>query len=90
MTDLTSAEDNKVSESVTASRWFYYSVPAGSDSFEITVSSDLDVSVYVRKGATDLPDTVTFDAVVLNSNQTTLPSSLLSSDDGWMVAVHCQ
>ena len=90
MTELTSAEDNKVSESVTASRWFYYSVPADSDSFEITVSSDLDVSVYIRKGATDLPDTVNFDAVIKNSNQITMPSSLLASEDGWMVAIHCQ
>lgn len=75
---------------MTASRWFYYSVPADTDSFEITVSSDLGLSVYVRKGNTELPDPVNFDAVVKNQTSITVPSSMLPSEVGWMLAVHVQ
>ena len=92
VTNLSSASGNKDSQSVTASRWYYYKVPAGSGDFTFTVSSDRDVSLYVRKGDTDLPDTVTFDAVVKDDTSITLNSALLGSSagqNGAILAIHC-
>ena len=90
VTDLTTADEQKVSETTTASRWFYYSVPADADDYEITVSSDNGVSVYVRMGDTELPDPSNFDSFIKNQTSMTFPSTMLDSEQGWMLAVHVQ
>ena len=63
VTDL--ATSGSVSESVTASRWFYYSVPA-TEAFDLQLVSDRSVSVYIRQGLDEIPDTQTFDSVIKN------------------------
>jgi len=69
LVDLTTAVDNKAEETVTASRWFYYTIPADSGDYQLSLTSDRDVSVYIRKGTADLPDTVTFDAVIKDDTE---------------------
>lgn len=89
--DLTSKDGNEASESVKASRWFYYSVPAGSGDFQFSLTSDRDVSVYIRKGDTELPDTVTFDAVIKDDKEISFNSQMFKNlaSQGAMIAVHC-
>jgi len=63
VTDLSTS--GYVSEEVTAARWFYYSVPATS-AFDLQLVADRSVSVYIRQGLVDIPDSSTFDSVIKN------------------------
>ena len=87
--DLTSASANSVEETVKASRWFYYLIPEQTGDFTLNLNSDREVSVYIRKGVTDLPDTVTFDALVKNEMSIGLSSQMVNFSKGAIVAVHC-
>lgn len=49
--DLISAAGMSDEQTISASRWFYYSVGADQGDFSINFESDRDVSVYVRKGS---------------------------------------
>lgn len=77
------------SETVSASRWFYYLVPADAGDVSINIASDRDVSVYIRKGSTELPDTVTFDALIKDETQITVSSKAMNFTEGVILAVHC-
>jgi len=90
LVDLT-AQGN-VEETVTASRWFYYTVPAGSGDYQFTLTSDRNVSVYIRKGMVDLPDTVTFDAVIKDDTEISFIPYLMKNlaEKGVVLAVHCE
>ena len=87
--DLTSATSNSVQETVKASRWFYYLIPEQTGDFTLSLNSDRAVSVYIRKGVTDLPDTVTFDALVKDEMEIGLSSQMVNFSKGAIVAVHC-
>ena len=77
---------------MTASRWFYYLVDIDSGDYQITVTSDRDVSVYIRKGTNDLPDTVTFDTVIKDDTDISFSSQMMTdlTKNGAIIAVHCQ
>ena len=47
------------------------------------------MSVYLRKGLTDLPDTVNFDAYVKDDTKVTLSSNTMSLSEGATIAIHC-
>ena len=49
--------------SVTGKRWSYFLLPATGD-YSVRIEATRNVSVYLRKGLTDLPDSVNFDAVI--------------------------
>ena len=90
--DLTVQQGYSAEEKdVKSSRWFYYSVPAGTGDYQLSVTSDRDVSVYIRKGAIDLPDTVNFDAVVKDDTEINFNSQIFKNLDtqGLIFAVHC-
>ena len=56
------------------------------------MNSDRDVSVYVRKGVSDLPDSVTFDALIKDDTQINIQSTMLgsaTSEQGAIFAIHC-
>lgn len=78
------------SETVSGNRWFYYLVPEDSGDVSISIASDRPVSVYVRKGTTDLPDPVTFDALVKDETQITFTSQVMNFAEGVIIAVHCE
>jgi len=48
--DLTKVEGGLVQVTIKASRWMYYSIPASSGDFSVTLSSDKNVQLYIRKG----------------------------------------
>ena len=64
VTDVTRMETNTASVKVSGSRWFYYLVPANAGDFDLKVSSDRPVSIYIRKGEIELPDSVNFDFLI--------------------------
>lgn len=88
VTDLTSATSLKDSQTVSASRWFYYEVPAGEVDWSVNVVSDRALSVYVRKGSVDLPDTVTYDSYIKDDTSITFSSQMMNLSSGAMIAVH--
>lgn len=78
-------------QTVKASRWFYYSVPAGEGDYQVSVTSDRDVSVYIRKGEVDLPDTVNFDGVIKDDTEISFNSQMFKkqAEKGVIFAIHC-
>lgn len=89
MVDLTREESSETSVTVNASRWFYYSIPQNSGDFSLSISSDRELSVYIRKGESDLPDAVSFDSLVRDDTQINVTSQLMNLSKGAIVAVHC-
>ena len=92
VTELTTQEDYKSDETVKASRWFYYKVSGGLGDYQVSLTSDRNVSVYIRKGTLDLPDPVNFDAVIKDDTEISFNSQMLKSlaDQGAIFAVHCE
>ena len=74
-----------------ASRWFYYTVPADLGDYQVSLTSDRDVSVYIRRGTTDVPDTVNFDAVIKDDTEISFNSQMFKNlaSQGVIFAVHC-
>ena len=58
ITEMSSLAEGHSSESVKASKWHYYSMPANTETdYQVTVSADRPVEIYLKKGVTqDLPD----------------------------------
>ena len=89
VTDLTSLEEGQVQETVEASRWLFYGLPADLGDFQLSLTSDRPVSIYVLKGSGTLPDAMTFDFLVKNENRVAITSNTLGFDEGAILAVHC-
>ena len=90
VTDVTRMETNTASVKVSGSRWFYYLVPAKGDDFILTITSEPAVSVYIRKGEIELPDSVNFDFQIKSETQITITSKLMNFAASGIVAVHCK
>ena len=88
---MSSLEEGQATESVKASKWHYYSMPANTEAdFQATISSDRPVEVYLKKGITqDLPDGVNYDLRITNETSVTLMSKMISMDQGAIMAVRC-
>ena len=50
--------------SVTGKRWVYFLLPASGD-FSVKIEATRNVSIYIRKGLTDIPDAVNFDTLIV-------------------------
>ena len=64
-------------------------MPANAGEFTLKIDSDREVSVYIRKGSLDLPDTVTFDSLVKDETQISISSQMMNFEKGGIFAVHC-
>ena len=64
-------------------------MPANAGEFTLTLDSDREVSVYIRKGSNALPDTVTFDSLVKDETQISISSKMMNFEKGGIFAVHC-
>ena len=64
-------------------------MPADAGEFTLKIDSDREVSVYIRKGSNDLPDTVTFDSLVKDETQISISSQMMNFAKGGIFAVHC-
>ena len=66
LTTVTQLKDqDNHSKSADGARWYYFGVPEG-ESFDLSVSADLGVDVFVKLGTDTIPDNANFDAVVKN------------------------
>lgn len=90
VTDLTKIEGLSAQVSVNGNRWFYYVVPEEIGDVTFSVNADRPVSVYVRKGTSELPDAVNFDALIKKEKQVLVSSQGLTFTDGVIIAVHCE
>lgn len=72
VTALASAGTKSDEQTFTASRWFYYSVGADQGDYSVSVTSDRNVSVYVMKGSSTLPDTINFDSFIKDDTAITV------------------
>ena len=89
VTDLIKVAGMADEQTVFASRWFYYSIGADQGDFIISFTSDRNVSVYVRKGSVELPDTINYDSFIKDDTTITLYSQMMNLSQGAMIAVHC-
>ena len=62
-----------MSEHLHGNRWTYYSLPSF-ESFKVQIEASQQVSVYLRKGLTNLPDKINFDTVIKNELKVNLNS----------------
>ena len=86
-TSLSKTGQTSKSKTIDGALWTYYKIQSGTgDSAQLTVTSDKAVSVYVRKGLTDVPDTVTFDIL---DQETTNSRLIIDGSDGAYIAIHC-
>ena len=90
VTDMTKMETNSADIKVSGSRWLYYLVPANAGDFDLKVSSDRPISIYIRKGEIELPDSVNFDLLIKSETKIILTSKLMNFAAGGIVAVHCK
>ena len=65
-------------------------MPANAGDFDLNVTSDRPVSVYIRKGEIELADSVNFDFLIKSETQITVTSKLINFSAGGIVAVHCK
>ena len=75
------------SYSVTGMRWKYFLLPATAD-FSIQVEATRNVSVYVRKGLTDIPDSVNFDTVIKKEKSIEVTQKTLDLTAGAIMAIY--
>ena len=75
-------------EGIRGNRWIYYSLPSD-QTFNLQIEASRQVSVYLRKGLTNLPDKINFDTVIKFERKVNLNSETVDMSQGAIFAVYC-